>query len=471
MVCLRANLVVCLVLGASLIAQPVVWARSSSGKQFASIRYGYALTFASGWTLRQGDCAPYAVLVSGDRSSSLKILVTAGLSTSATLRRAEEHAIRASGRVRGTISYGTLHLRGATYQTTGATTVSHGVTSGIFVAGTVHNRHTYLITESVRDPTGRAAQRDAKGAQEMLASMTFVKPARDGSFSCSGAGVSRKRTPRRSGQPTPAASGTPIALILSKPRVTHTSVRRPTATATARRPMPAPSSSATPSSTATQTGTPTGTATVTATPTATPTWTVTPTWTGTPTPTVTETPLPTLTPTATWTAIPTNTPTPNGVPTSGTTQFGCAITPDQAAGEAYLLTVLNADRAHAGVPPLMLSNALSVASRNHSCDMATHDSPGHLSPVEHDGSDGSTPFTRIAAAAAGITYTMAGENVGTVTGLGIPGGIEYDDQLMMAEPGIPTDHHWNIVNAGYHYVGLGVIYTNSTVWVTEDFVG
>jgi len=42
---------------------------------------------------------------------------------------------------------------------------------------------------------------------------------------------------------------------------------------------------------------------------------------------------------------------------------------------------------------------------------------------------------------------------------------------MMAEPLTPGDHHWNIVNPAYSSIGVGIIYVNNQVWLTEDFIG
>jgi uncharacterized protein YkwD len=172
---------------------------------------------------------------------------------------------------------------------------------------------------------------------------------------------------------------------------------------------------------------------------------------------------------ASFTATPSTTakphpPTPTAdVPIAGTTRNGCAITQGQAAAEQQLVTLLNAHRATASARSLRLDAALSGVSREHSCDMELQSKLGHT------GGDGSSPFQRIAA--AGITYTSAGENVGTATGYGLSGGVSTIDGAMFAEPLAQGNHHWNIVNAGYILVGIGIIYTNGRVWLTEDFVG
>jgi len=177
---------------------------------------------------------------------------------------------------------------------------------------------------------------------------------------------------------------------------------------------------------------------------------------------------PTLAPTQ-----PTTSPTApstSGIPTAGTTWFGCTITPEQANDEHYLLTLLNKHRADAGVPLLTLDETLSVASRGHSCDMFVHQ---HL---DHTGSDGSSPYSRMSK--VGISYSAAGENIGMAGGYSSTGGVDTIDNDMMGEPlaecagsPSPCNHHANIVYRGYTHVGIGVIYANNQVWLTEDFTG
>lgn len=169
------------------------------------------------------------------------------------------------------------------------------------------------------------------------------------------------------------------------------------------------------------------------------------------------------------TPVPTQpgaTPTaPAGIPTSGTTSNGCPITPDQASAEAYVFSLLNQHRATAGngAQPLALNETLSLASRQHSCDMFQHQN------LSHTGSDGSTPWQRITA--VGISYSTAGENIGMTGGMPLTTGINAIDSSMMAEQASPGTHHWNIINPAYTQVGIGVIYANGQVWLTEDFVG
>lgn len=181
-----------------------------------------------------------------------------------------------------------------------------------------------------------------------------------------------------------------------------------------------------------------------------------------PAPTATPTPVPPGPPATPLPAGPTPTALA-GIPNSGTTSNGCPTTPDQAGAEQMLFTLLNQHRAAAGAPSLALNETLSLASRDHSCDMFQHQN------LSHTGSDGSSPFQRIAA--VGVPFTTAGENIGMAGGYGLSGGVTTIDNEMMAEPLTQGDHHWNIVNAAYTQVGIGIIYANNQVWLTEDFVG
>jgi len=152
-----------------------------------------------------------------------------------------------------------------------------------------------------------------------------------------------------------------------------------------------------------------------------------------------------------------------GIPAHGHTANGCAITPAQATGERLVLRLLNGHRAAAHVKPLTLNPRLSLASREHSCEML------HTQKLRHESADGSSPFVRFTR--HGVAYTTAGENLGSSGGYDLSAGINVVDSGMMAEPNTEGTHRWNIVHAAYTGVGIGVIYVKSQLWLTEDFVG
>jgi uncharacterized protein YkwD len=169
---------------------------------------------------------------------------------------------------------------------------------------------------------------------------------------------------------------------------------------------------------------------------------------------------------ATETPIPPGPTPPSGIPSSGTTSNGCQITSVSAQAEAQLLSLLNQHRAAAGAAPLTLNSSLSLISRAHSCDMYLHQQ------LNHTGSDGSSPFQRMAAGGFGMPpYRQEGENIGQATGYSPADAVSAIDSQMMAEPLSYGNHHWNIVNSGYSILGIGIIVVNGQTWLTEDFAG
>lgn len=160
-------------------------------------------------------------------------------------------------------------------------------------------------------------------------------------------------------------------------------------------------------------------------------------------------------------AQPSATATSRPAPPAATSN-GCPITAAETDAERTLLATINAHRVAAGAQPLALNAALSAAADAHTCDMLRHNLMSHI------GSDGSTPAHRIQA--TGLSYGTWGENIGVAAGLGLTGGVARIDGDMMAEPLTAYDHHWNIVYPAFTRVGIGILYTNGQVWLTEDFV-
>lgn len=159
----------------------------------------------------------------------------------------------------------------------------------------------------------------------------------------------------------------------------------------------------------------------------------------------------------------TKAPRPTATHAASKTSNNCPITTQETQAEQYLLNRLNQHRKDGGVKALTLSTKLSAVSRAHSCDMYQHQKLNHFS------SDGTSMTQRILA--AGIKANTWGENIGTASGYGLDGGIDANDNDMMAEPLQPGNHRWNIMNAAFTQVGIGIIYINGQEWMTEDFIG
>lgn len=113
-----------------------------------------------------------------------------------------------------------------------------------------------------------------------------------------------------------------------------------------------------------------------------------------------------------------------------------SATPTAAEQTAFKL--LNADRAHAGLPPLVWDEALANVARGHSVDMMTHDFFGHVSPTTGSAQD------RVRR--AGIDAQLLLENVARAFTAG------ESERGLMSSPG----HRANILNPDVTHVGIGV---------------
>jgi uncharacterized protein YkwD len=146
------------------------------------------------------------------------------------------------------------------------------------------------------------------------------------------------------------------------------------------------------------------------------------------------------------------------------TPNGSATAPPPATSgspDAYqqqLLNLINASRANGGLPPYAFSavqssgTASCVGSYGHSVHMAQQ------GQISHD------QFPQDIC----IAWTAAGENVGEATGNETE-AIQLLHQQMMNE-GPSGGHYQNIMSRTFTTVGLGLYYSNGTLWLTEDFV-
>ena len=126
-----------------------------------------------------------------------------------------------------------------------------------------------------------------------------------------------------------------------------------------------------------------------------------------------------------------------------------------AGFEAQIVSLINQERANNGLAKLSLSNAISHAARDHSLDMACHNF------ASHDGSDGSTVFTRLVR--AGFNWSYAAENVA--------GGISSAAGVVSGWMG-SSGHRANILDPHMMYIGVGYAYASGTTYGhywTADF--
>jgi uncharacterized protein YkwD len=139
----------------------------------------------------------------------------------------------------------------------------------------------------------------------------------------------------------------------------------------------------------------------------------------------------------------------------GPTEPRGATTPTEI--EYQLLQLSNRERSVAGGgQDLVLDESLSDVARRYSEQMRDLGFFSHVSP------EGKTLRQRLEA--AGIGYTRAGENIAQVTHVGNPGLVAHD-LLMDSER-----HRANILDPEFRLVGIGVIGSGDTFWITQVFV-
>src|SRR3954447_11301480 len=126
--------------------------------------------------------------------------------------------------------------------------------------------------------------------------------------------------------------------------------------------------------------------------------------------------------------------------------------------ESAFLTKINAYRQSKGLKPLVATRSLDVSSYKHSYDM------GVKRYFSHTGSDGSSPWTRMAR--EGYTYnTTKGENIAA--------GYATADTVFTAWKN-SAGHNANMLNPNFKAIGIGMVSVSGspygTYWTT-DFGG
>ena len=125
------------------------------------------------------------------------------------------------------------------------------------------------------------------------------------------------------------------------------------------------------------------------------------------------------------------------------------------AREVEVARLVNLERANVGVDPVVIDMRLIDAARRHSDDMAANDF------VSHTGSDGSSPWDRIAD--AGYPMLAGGETI----------GAGYPDEASVVQGWMDSPPHKAILlGSEYQHIGVGYAYdadsTYGHYW-TADF--
>ena len=141
--------------------------------------------------------------------------------------------------------------------------------------------------------------------------------------------------------------------------------------------------------------------------------------------------------------------------------------PQHSANEQYLLELINAERAKAGVQPLVFDNDLSEAAEGHSRWMIATD------VFSHTGAGGTSSTQRMKAAGYVLQGSWAtGENIAWATTRS-PAGYQDEVKLLHTNLMNSSGHRANLLNGNFREVGLGFEVGDyrgrSTAFITEDF--
>lgn len=131
----------------------------------------------------------------------------------------------------------------------------------------------------------------------------------------------------------------------------------------------------------------------------------------------------------------------------GTTGTSCAAPSgtDAATLAAQVIDLVNVERSKVGLSALTSQSQLTTAAQRHSTDMATH------TFMDHTGSDGSTPYTRINDTGyfTGFSSWYYGENVAA--------GYATASTVMNAWMNSQV-HKDNILNSTFREIGVAYVY-------------
>ncbi len=128
----------------------------------------------------------------------------------------------------------------------------------------------------------------------------------------------------------------------------------------------------------------------------------------------------------------------------------CPVPARSAADARRVVALMNAERAKAGLAPLVLSPALGTVAHAYACEIAARRDIGHT------GSDGSSLSERLAR--GGVAATMVAENnaAGHTSAEAVVAG-------WMTSP----HHRANILRRDAAEVGIGLAGTSPLVWVAD----
>lgn len=130
--------------------------------------------------------------------------------------------------------------------------------------------------------------------------------------------------------------------------------------------------------------------------------------------------------------------------------------PSALSVEASAYSRINQSRRDDGKTALLLDPVLTEIARAHSRRMRDLGFFGHQDP------SGAGLVDRLRA--AGVTFSLAGENLATVDGATDPSAVAH--QGLMAN----ATHRGNILDPRYTEIGIGVAQSGGSYWMTQVFL-
>jgi RNA polymerase sigma factor (sigma-70 family) len=154
-------------------------------------------------------------------------------------------------------------------------------------------------------------------------------------------------------------------------------------------------------------------------------------------------------------------------PPPPTTAAAAPPPPGVQSAADQVLALINQARAAQGVPALSFSSGLNTSAAQHDQTMADGCGLSHQCPGE--------PSLGARETAAGVDWNAAGENIGdggplsaslsAISSMAV--GLTQD---MLDEKPPDDGHRVNILDPGFHHIGISVIRTSGgTVYLTQDF--
>ena len=137
---------------------------------------------------------------------------------------------------------------------------------------------------------------------------------------------------------------------------------------------------------------------------------------------------------------------------SPTSPLGTSVA--QVEFESFQLA--NSARSDSNVqPPLSHDDAISRVARAHSESMRDHDFFGHQGP---------NGGMRARLRAAGIPFSVAGENLAKLSSVPNPAGTAHAQFMSSAE------HRGVMLDPRFRLAGVGVARSGDTYWITQIFI-